>query len=517
MIELGQTVGNYRITAKLGEGGMGAVFLAEHPVIGRKAALKVIHPQHARNADVVTRFVNEASAISRIGHEHIVEVTDFGRTPDGEFYFIMEYLEGQALSDVITREAPFEPERAIAIAAQIADALAASHAHGVVHRDLKPENIFLVPRGDDPAFVKVLDFGLAKLVHGEGASAHDTSTGIVMGTPYYMAPEQCQGRGELDHRADVYALGVVLFEMLTGKLPFGGNGYAEVLMKQISMRPPAARSLVPDLPEALDVILHRALAKDPAERFPTMIAFRDALLEPSAHGAASPHVSIHDDLSGRMLAARPMSRAEITLRRGPAPKDPTTFGEGVGQVVDDPTLDRIPRNYRPGRAVAVGGAAALAGMALAAGLTYGAAFRFTRAAGSASPRVVSLSFSSDPAGATVVASDGTMLGTTPLSVQVARKDAPVVYEFQKAGFEPKTMSLIPNVSSSFFTLLSAERHAEAPASSPTTPTYVDDDPPAAKRMVVSTSRRHRDAKSVTSTMLRNDDDEDGVLAPSFLK
>src|SRR6266436_3003537 len=163
MIEVGQTVGNYRVLERIAQGGVGDVYLAEHPVIGRKVALKVIHPQHARNVDVVARFVNEASALSRIGHEHIVEVTDFGRTPAGDFYFIMEYLEGRSLADVVVAEAPFAPARALELAAQIADALAASHAQGVIHRDLKPENVFLVTRGRDPEFVKVLDFGLAKL------------------------------------------------------------------------------------------------------------------------------------------------------------------------------------------------------------------------------------------------------------------------------------------------------------------------------------------------------------------
>jgi serine/threonine-protein kinase len=193
MIQLGQTVGNYRVTEKIGEGGMGAVYLAEHPVIGRRAALKVIHPQHARNADVVARFVNEATAINRIGNEHIVEVTDFGRTPGGDFYFFMEHLEGRPLGEVIARSAPFAPVHAVHIATQIADALAASHAHGVIHRDLKPDNIFLVPRDGDAAFVKVLDFGLAKLVHDDGAALTKTRVGLVMGTPLYMAPEQCEG------------------------------------------------------------------------------------------------------------------------------------------------------------------------------------------------------------------------------------------------------------------------------------------------------------------------------------
>jgi eukaryotic-like serine/threonine-protein kinase len=358
VIDVGQTVGNYRVTAKLGEGSMGAVFLAEHPVIGRLAALKVIHPRHARNAEVLTRFVNEATAINRIGHQHIVEVTDFGRTPEGDFYFIMEHLEGHPLSDLIEREAPLPPARALAIAAQIADALAASHAHGVVHRDLKPENIFLVTRGDDASFVKVLDFGLAKLVHNDDASPNRTAAGTVMGTPFYMAPEQCQGRRELDGRADIYSLGVVLFEMLTGKVPFGGNNYAEVFVKQLSMRPPSVRSLVPALPPSLDVILQRALAKLPADRFTGMASFREALLEPEGHGAAVAGAPVPDDLSTRMRAARPMSRAEITSGHGGVPAVAATHAD----------LDRVPRTRGP-RATVVLLAAALAGAAIVAGLT----------------------------------------------------------------------------------------------------------------------------------------------------
>ena len=147
MIEIGQTVGNYIVNAQLGEGGMGVVFLAEHPVIGRKAALKVIHPHYARSHEVVSRFITEAKAVNQIGHEHIVDITDFGSTDAGDFYFAMEYLEGSALSDLIQNGPRFSPERAMRICAQIADALQASHDHGVIHRDLKPDNIFLVTHG----------------------------------------------------------------------------------------------------------------------------------------------------------------------------------------------------------------------------------------------------------------------------------------------------------------------------------------------------------------------------------
>jgi serine/threonine-protein kinase len=496
MIDIGQTVGNYRVVAKLGEGGMGAVYLAEHPVIGRRAALKVIHPQHARNAEVVARFVNEATAINRIGNEHIVEVTDFGRTDAGDFYFIMEHLEGRPLSELIASDAPFAPAHAVGIAAQIADALAASHAHGVIHRDLKPENIFLVARGEDPAFVKVLDFGLAKLLNDDGMAPHKTRVGIVMGTPFYMSPEQCEGT-EIDERADVYALGVVLFEMLTGKLPFGGDDCAEVLMKQVSVRAPAARSLVPDLPEELDAILHTALAKRPADRFPTMAAFKQALLAPGGH-AVAPHVSVHDDLSGRMRAARPMSRAEIHAARTQPP---------AALMTADTALDRVPRR-KVARTVAFVAVAALTSFGLSTGLTFARAYRKTAsppfAPEAQASSEVSVRFGSDPEGATVLDPQGTALGVTPLSIQVPRTNVSVDYAFVKPGYETRTLSVIPNVPSTVFAAMQAE---EPP------PEY---DPPITRR-VESSGRRHRDTRTAQLQRVRDDEDVDGVLAPSFIK
>ncbi len=170
----------------------------------------------------------------------------------------------------------------------------------MIHRDLKPDNIMLVAHGDHGDFVKVLDFGLAKLVGQSETSMRNTRSGTVVGTPYYMAPEQCEGKVDVDHRADVYALGVLIFEMLTGKVPFGGSGYGEVILKHMTKPAPAARSLVPELPPALDAILFRALAKDPAHRFQSMAELAAALADPEAYAAAVPERGIHDDLSGRM-------------------------------------------------------------------------------------------------------------------------------------------------------------------------------------------------------------------------
>ena len=313
MIAVGQTIGNYLITAKLGEGGMGVVYLAEHPVIGRKVAMKAIHPELSRNPEVVSRFVTEAKAVNQIGNEHIVDIHDFGTTTDGEFYFIMEFLQGEALVDRLKHDAPMQPARALAIAAQVADALGASHQHGIIHRDLKPENIFLITKGHAPDFVKVLDFGLAKLTQGEDKVSHKTRTGSVMGTPYYMSPEQCEGKPNIDYRSDIYSLGVILFEMVTKCVPFGGEGYGEIIVKHITSPVPLPRSLNPLLPYAVEAIILRAMAKRRNERFQSMEEFAAALQDPEAYLASAPAFEANDAPSSPIAvphAAAPAGRAD---------------------------------------------------------------------------------------------------------------------------------------------------------------------------------------------------------------
>jgi serine/threonine-protein kinase len=308
LIGAGQSIGNYRILAKIGTGGMGAVYLAEHPLIGKKVALKVIHRELAGNKEVVQRFFQEAKAVNKIGNEHIVEIHDFGITPQNDHFYIMEYLEGETLAGLLSKDRLLDVMRALHIGAQIANALAAAHAAGVIHRDLKPDNVMLTNRLGDPDFVKLLDFGLAKMfTAGGGSSAVKTAAGILLGTPQYMSPEACESRPNVDHRTDIYALGVLLFQMTTGALPFDGETMGEVLVKQVTQLPPPPRGYNAQIPPSVEQILLRCLMKSPDQRFPTMNALREALLDPE-----------------RYLGNRPPIAPARSIRPGEAPADAKT-------------------------------------------------------------------------------------------------------------------------------------------------------------------------------------------------
>lgn len=521
MIDLGQTVGNYNITAKLGEGGMGTVFLAQHPVIGSKVALKAIHPEYARSPEVVSRFVNEARAVNQIGHDHIVDIHDFGTTPAGDFYFIMEHLNGEMLSDQRGRQLVFSPARALHIAAQIADALAASHERGVIHRDLKPDNIFLITRDGNPDFVKVLDFGLAKLTTVSGTvPAYTTDAGIVMGTPYYMSPEQCEGRAELDHRSDVYSLGVILFEMLTGHVPFAGEGYGEVMTKHISLPPPAARKFVPDLPLALEAVLSRALAKAPDARFQTMAEFREVLL--SIESAISPPpgalagAAVDHELE--RAPSGPLGAAVSTTAMPEASISHQSVHLHVGELGE--ATDLRPRRSRAGLFF-LGGAAALAlVVAASAGMRGQATRLFARTAAPKRPATVRVNFSSDPAGATVSRSDGAVLGVTPLSAEIPYSDKPVDYRLTKEGYNAKVSSFVPNLPSPVFVLLErTEQVAPSPASPNVASTAaarpLAEVPASSRARASRESRHHLSVERLPAERLRDlIDDGDDVMPPS---
>jgi serine/threonine-protein kinase len=260
----------YRVLSLIGEGGMGRVYAAEHTEIGKRVALKILHPVYGRMPEVVERFRREARAASRIGHPNIVDVTDSGTTSDGSVFFVMEYLEGVELAEVIDREGALPVQRAVNITSQLCRALSAAHAVGIIHRDLKPENVFLVSRDGTSDFVKVLDFGIAKSAELEETRAERlTSPGMAMGTPEYMAPEQAAGKGA-DARSDIYSVGAILYEMLTGTAPFDGENFMEILTKKATQdaRPP--RELRPDLSEEVESLVVRTLSRDPERRPQTM-------------------------------------------------------------------------------------------------------------------------------------------------------------------------------------------------------------------------------------------------------
>ncbi len=331
MFAAGQSIGSYRILQKIGTGGMGAVYLAEHPLIGKKVALKVIHRELASNKEVVQRFFQEAKAVTRIGNEHIVEIHDFGQTPEGDHFYIMEYLEGQTLAAVLANERVLDVMRALHIGAQVAAALAAAHAAGVIHRDLKPDNVMLTTRLGDPNFVVLLDFGLAKMFVGGGQSAVKTAAGVLLGTPQYMSPEACESKGGLDHRTDIYALGILLFQMMTGMLPFDGETMGEVLVKQVTQLPPPPRGFNPSIPPSVEQIVLRCLAKNVDARFPTMLALREALLDPEAYLRNSPPIAparslapgeAKVDAKTVMAYAAQQQRAKVGGSTGPNPAMP---------------------------------------------------------------------------------------------------------------------------------------------------------------------------------------------------
>jgi serine/threonine-protein kinase len=301
-LEVGQLIeGKYRIVELIGEGGMGAVYLGENVRIQRKVAIKVLHGAYSSNVEVAQRFEREAQAAGRIGNDHILEVLDLGELPGGDRFMVMEYLDGETLAHRIKRLGRMSPQQVAPLARQMVAGLAAAHAAGIVHRDLKPENIFILKeKAGKKDYIKIIDFGISKFQPLGGDAMKMTRTGVVMGTPYYMAPEQASGSRDADARSDLYAIGVMLYEAVTGRVPFDAPTFNQLMFQIVLSEPPPPQTVVPDLDPAFASIVSKGMARDVNHRFQSSVEFGaaiDAWLETGSGvtvppaGAADPIVA----------------------------------------------------------------------------------------------------------------------------------------------------------------------------------------------------------------------------------
>jgi serine/threonine-protein kinase len=443
----GCQIGPYRIVSQLGEGGMGAVFEAVHVAIERHVAIKVLRPEHASHPDMVGRFFNEARAVNLIDHPSIVQVADFGHTADGLSFIVMELVRGEALSKRL-RSGALGVAQAVDLARQLAGALGAAHEKNIVHRDLKPDNLMLVadPERLGAERLKVLDFGIAKLMESERAGTIRTRANLVMGTPAYMSPEQCRGASHVDTKADVYSLGVILYEMLAGRLPFVADDSGSLIGMHLFKTPPPLKTVAPQVPEPLAALVDRLLHKDKEQR-PSMreLVEQLRLLEQGTTPLSSQPGSGWRTALRRTFLPQRASSSTLGLvtgqlggqRRGSgqrrhAARAAVVLGMLVaGSLAYLGVSVRSPAPSRPRPAVeAARPTAALVPVAPAGPLSP------------SPPRMVRWDIASDPPGAEVVrVSDGVVLGKTPLAHQQPAQSARMLLSLRLAGYQPAELTL----------------------------------------------------------------------------
>jgi eukaryotic-like serine/threonine-protein kinase len=347
-LEIGQLIeGKYRIIELIGEGGMGAVYLGENVRIQRKVAIKVLHGAYSSNVEVAQRFEREAQAAGRIGNDHILEVLDLGELPGGDRFMVMEHLDGETLAHRIKRLGRMSPQQVAPLAKQMVTGLAAAHAAGIVHRDLKPENIFILKeKAGKKDYIKIIDFGISKFQPLGGDAMKMTRTGVVMGTPYYMAPEQASGSRDADARSDLYAVGVMLYEAVTGRVPFDAPTFNQLMFQIVLSEPPPPQAVVPDLDPAFASVVAKGMARDVNHRFQSAAEFGAAIDAWLETGTA---VTVPPAGAGDPLVAGP-KRTALLNNVQEAPAAPGAFAGPAGL------------NMTPGRGTAGNWATSQAGV-----------------------------------------------------------------------------------------------------------------------------------------------------------
>ena len=426
----GTVVGEYMVEGKIGQGAFGSVWKATHPLIGKVVAVKVLARRFSVDPEIVSRFVAEARAVNQIRHRNIIDIFSFGQLPDGRHYYVMEHLDGDPLDARIERAGRLSLAEALPILRGIARALDAAHAKGIAHRDLKAENVFLATDPEGATFPKLLDFGIAKLLAPDEQHTHKTRTGTPVGTPYYMSPEQCRGR-DVDHRTDFYAFGVLVHLLLTGGYPFDGDDHMSILIAQLQDTPPAASSVVPELPTAIDDAITWLLAKDPAKRPPTMRAAMAALDDAA-------------ELAG-ISVALPSAVWDVQT---PLPR---RVSEPVAPVE---TLGFVPARRSHARWFVI------AGVAVAAALVAFARDReppppiaiptlpapsspIPPAPRADVPRAVVVTITNAPAGSEVTLA-GKPIGVAPGPVQLPHGTSPIVLTIRAKGHLPASRTVVPD-------------------------------------------------------------------------
>ena len=434
----GAQVGEYVIEEVIGRGGFGTVYRANHPLIGKQVAIKLLSRKCSADSDTVSRFIAEARAVNQIRHRHIIDIFSFGQLDDGRHFYVMEYLDGEPLDRYLAMYGPIPLDKALPILRAVARALDAAHAKGIAHRDLKPENILLARDDDGTLFPKLLDFGIAKLMGPEDARTHKTGTGVPLGTPYYMSPEQCRGR-DVDHRTDIYSFGVMTFRLLTGEYPFNGE-LIDILHKQIYEDPPRASRVNAALAPEIDAALAWMMRKDVAQRPRSLI---EAVVA----------------LGGEAV----VSGSGVTTPM-------TASGKGAAAALHVPAFPEAPRKRRwviPVLVVAVAAAAAAIAIVTWQGRSGEPAAKVTPAPAPApapapvTPQPVKPAAQPAPAPATATATpyvtltlagvpDGTevvvgghVIGVAPL-IQLQRGDTQVLMTLKAEGYLPASKQVVPD-------------------------------------------------------------------------